>query len=68
MARYLVKMVNTYTGEVLEVMDEVFDSHEEAEDFASVCSSNYAAGGETLGLAGEDYDDSDEVDYIVEEE
>jgi len=32
-----------------------------------VCSSNYATGAEVLELAGEDFGDPDDVDFVVEE-
>lgn len=67
MKKYVVKMVDEDTGEVLEIDDEIFDTYEEAYEYSLVSGSNYSAGAEVLKLAGESYGDPDEVDFIVEE-
>lgn len=36
MSKYVVKMVNSHTGEVYEILDEWFDNYDEAEDYAFV--------------------------------
>ena len=66
MIKYIVQMVNKYSGEVLDTDDEAFDTYEDAENYSLECSSNYAEGAEVLEDAGRAFDDSDEVDFVVE--
>jgi hypothetical protein len=66
MIKYIVQMVDNYSGEVLETMDEEFDTYKEAEEYCLVCSSNFSAGAEVLELAGEEYCDPNDVEYVVE--
>ncbi|MDR3542713.1 MAG: hypothetical protein P4L69_17385 [Desulfosporosinus sp.] len=67
MIKYIVQMVNKFSGEVLDTEDEEFDTYEDAEDYTLVCSSNYSAGAEVLELAGRPFDNPEDVDFIVEE-
>lgn len=48
MTKYIVQMVDKYSCEVLETMDEEFDTYEDAEDYSLECSSNYSDGAEVL--------------------
>lgn len=65
MARYGVQMIDSYSGNVLEIMDEEFDTSEEAEEYCLECSSNFSAGAETLELSGREFYERDEVDFEV---
>lgn len=67
MGKFFVQMINLVTGAIEEVMDEEFDTYEEAEEYAEQCSSDFSAGGEVLDLAGEPSLDSDDYDYEVVE-
>jgi len=71
MPKFVVQSVNARTGEVMHNMDdygvEEFETHEEAEDFRQVCYEGFSAGAETLKLAGRDYTDPEDVDFIVTE-
>ena len=67
MIKYIVQMINKFSGEVLDTEDEEFDTYEDAEDYSLVCSSNYSAGAEVLELAGRPFDNPEDVDFIVEE-
>lgn len=67
MIKYIVQMIDKYSGEVLDTEDEEFDTYEDAEDYSLVCSSNYSAGAEVLELAGRPFDSPDDVDFVVEE-
>ena len=67
MAKYRVIMVDAYSGEVLETLDEIFYNESDAEDYACNCGGAYAQGAETLSLMGRDYDDPDDVRFEVEE-
>lgn len=51
-----------------ELIDEVFETKEDAEAEYDSWLENYSVGGETLKLASEDYDDSDIEDYDIFEE
>ena len=51
-----------------EVLDEVFETEQDAENEYDVWLDSWRAGRETLKLAGEDYDDSEIEDYEVFEE
>ena len=51
-----------------ELIDEVFETKEDAEAEYDSWLENYSVGGDTLKLAGEDYDDSDIEDYDIFEE
>ena len=66
MTKYVVQMVDKYTGEVLQTMDEEFDTYEDAEDYRLECGSNYSAGAEVLELAGRPFCTPDSVDFNVE--
>lgn len=67
MTKYIVQMINKFSGEVLDTEDEEFDTYEEAEDYSLVCSSKYSAGAEVLELAGRAFGNPDDVDFIVME-
>ena len=67
MPKYRVNMVDAYSGEVLETLDEVFTNEDDAEDYACDCGGAYAQGAETLSLMGRDYDDPSNVNFEVEE-
>lgn len=67
MAKYIVQMVNAHTGEVLETMDEEFDTLEAAENYAMESRNDFASGAEVLDDAGYSFTDPDDVDFVVEE-
>ncbi|MBW6475009.1 MAG: hypothetical protein K0B14_17920 [Anaerolineaceae bacterium] len=67
MVKYIVQMIDKYSGEVLDTDGEEFDTYEEAEEYIDVYGSNYSAGAEVLDLAGEPFGNPDDVDFIVEE-
>lgn len=67
MPKYIVQMVDAYTREVLETEDEVFHDEQAAEDYARECGGSFAEGAEVLRLAGRDYTDPDDVEFVVEE-
>lgn len=66
MSKYIVQMLDTYSGELLETMDEEFDTYEDAEAYSLVCSENYSAGAEVLELAGRPFGNPDDVEFVVE--
>ena len=68
MAKYIVQMVDAYTDEVLETMDETFDNEEDAEEYALECGGDFAEGADVLEDAGRDFMDPDSVDFVVVEE
>ena len=51
-----------------ELVDEVFETEEAAEDEYNSWIENWGAGRETLMLAGEDYIEADIEDYEIFEE
>lgn len=51
-----------------ELVDDVFDSEEAAQEEYETWLDSWGAGKETLMLAGEDYDDSDIEDCDIWEE
>lgn len=67
MKKYIVQMIGSDSGEVLETLEEEFDTYEEADEYSLVCSSNNKVGAEILEMGGRDFDDPDDVDFIVEE-
>lgn len=68
MKKYIVQMIDKYSGEVLDIVDdEEFDTYEEADEYSLVCSSDYAAGVEVFELAGRPIDDPDDIDFVVGE-
>ena len=67
MPKFIVQMVDAYTREVLETEDEVFHDEQAAEDYACECGGAFAEGAEVLSLAGRDYTDPDDVEFVVEE-
>ena len=73
MTRYLVQMINRYTKEVLETFDDddqIFDSYEEAADYACKLelSGLLAAGEEQLDDMGiAPFVDPADVEFIVVE-
>lgn len=66
MTKYIVQMIDKYSGEVLQTMDEEFDIYEDAEDYSLECGSNYSAGADELELAGRSFGNPDDVDFLVE--
>ena len=67
MSKFIVQMVNAYTGNVLDTEDEIFDNEQDAEDYARECSGAFAEGAEVLDLAGQAYTSPEDVDFVVEE-
>ena len=67
MTKYIVQMINPYTGQVLETEDEEFDTYEDAEYYSLECSSNYSTGAEVLELAGRPFGDPNDAEFIVVE-
>ncbi len=67
MEEYKVQMINKYTKELEEdcVDDMIFDSEEEAEEYALYCNSCASEGAELLQMSnpGEYEEDYGEVDY-----
>lgn len=51
-----------------EIVDETFDTYEDAEAEYDSWLENYGLGIEILGLSGEDVDDAEIVDYEIWEE
>lgn len=60
-------MLDRYSGEVLDTMDEGFDNYEDAVEYSLVCDSDYSTGAEVLELAGRPFDDPDDVIFEVKE-
>lgn len=67
MVKYIVKLIDKYSGEVLDTDDEKFDTFVDAEDYSLEWSLNYATGAEVLELAGEPFGNPDDIDFVVEE-
>ena len=67
MSKFRVNMVDANSGDIIETLDEIFDSEYEAEDYACDCAGGYAQGAEDLSLMGRDYDDPSNVRFEVEE-
>lgn len=67
MLKYIVQMIDAYSGEVLDTMDEEFDAYEDADEYGLVCSSNYSAGADVLELSGRPFGSPEDVDFVVEE-
>ena len=67
MSKYIVKMIDAYTGETIDVEEEIFNSESEADDFACEWGSNFSAGAETLSLMGREYTPREDVEFVVEE-
>ena len=72
--KYIVNMIDADTGEVLERCydDEVFDTEEDAEDYAREMRSCTTAGADVLKLSRpldyeEEFGIQSEVDFVVEE-
>ena len=43
MSKFIVQMVNAYTGDVLDTEDEIFDNEQDAEAYARECGGAFAA-------------------------
>lgn len=54
-------------GSSEDLLDEVFDTYEEAEEAAEIAASNYSQGNDYLEEAGESYSDAEIVDWDIEE-
>ena len=67
MAKFVVQMLDAYTGDVLGTEDEVFDNEQDAEEYACECGGNFAVGVDVLRLAGRDYTPREDVEFVVEE-
>lgn len=74
MAKYKVQMINKYTEDVEEdyVDDMIFDSEEEAQDYADYSNGCAAQGAEILKMSNpfdydEDYGEGEDYEYIVAE-
>lgn len=67
MSKFIVQMLDAYTGEVLDTDEEVFDSQEVAQDYADEWGSNFSVGAEELRLRGRDYTPREDVEFVVEE-
>ena len=67
MSKYVVQMVDAYSGNLLQTEDEIFDNEESAEEYALECGSNFAEGAEVLKLAGREYTPREDVEFVVEE-
>lgn len=67
MAKFVVQMVDAYTGEVLNTEDEVFNTEEEAEEYACECGGYFAEGAQVLSMSGKSYIPREDVDFTVEE-
>lgn len=67
MPKFIVQMIDVYTGKVMETEDEVFDNEQDAEDYACECGCNFAAGAEVLDLMGRSFIPPQSVNFIVEE-
>lgn len=65
MSKYKVVMIRSDGSR--EDLDEVFDSYEEASDYARESYNDFSSGAEVLDLAGETYTDPADVDFEVEE-
>ncbi len=51
-----------------ELVDDVFETEQDAQDEYNSWLENFSAGGETLMMAGEDYSDADIDDCDIWEE
>ncbi len=67
MPKYIVQMVNAYSGEVIETLDEVFDNEYEAESYACECGGAFSEGADVLSMSGEEYTAREDVNFVVEE-
>lgn len=69
MSKFIVEMINTITGAIMDekVDDEVFNSREDAEEYARECNCDFATGEEELDLMGEDSIPSENVDFVATE-
>ena len=67
MPKYVVQMVNAYTGEVIETLDEIFDNERHAEEYACECGGAFSEGADVLSMSGEEYTPRDAVEFVVEE-
>ena len=74
MTKYIVNMIDAYSGDVLETLEDEevdvrkeFDTYEEADAYAIEWSSGFSAGADVLEDMGRDFTDPDDVDFVVEE-
>lgn len=63
--KYGVKAVNNYTRDDVEIFDEVFDTEEEAEEYALECGGNFSEGAEVLDYADRSFIESSDIDFEV---
>lgn len=66
MAKYKFDIVDN-SGEVIETSEVTYNTFKDAEYDAQKWISNYSAGAKVLELAGEEFGDSDDVDYEIYE-
>ncbi len=59
---------NFSDGSTEDILDEVFDTEEEAEDAARQGASDYSQGRDYLEEAGEEYCEAEIIDWDVVEE
>lgn len=55
-------------GTTEDLLDEVFDTEEDARAAANEGMGNYSVGVETLQLGGHDYPEANIIDYYIDEE
>lgn len=55
-------------GTTEDLLDEVFDTEEEADRAAREGMNNYSVGVETLQLGGHDYPETNIIDYYIDED
>lgn len=67
MLKFIVQMIDAFTGKVLSEEDEEFDNYEDAEEYALECHSDYSAGADVLDLAGRAFGDPDDVEFVVDQ-
>ena len=67
MSKFIVNMVDAITREVLDTEEEIFESEQDAQDFAGEWGGNFSQGAECLSLRGEPYTPREAVDFEVEE-
>ncbi|ATC62065.1 hypothetical protein [Pseudolactococcus raffinolactis] len=65
MPKYRVVMVDTDGSK--EEMDEIFDNYDDAIEYANESYNDFITGAEVLELAGESFEDPDDVEFVVEE-
>ncbi|MCI9264418.1 MAG: hypothetical protein HFF06_07555 [Oscillospiraceae bacterium] len=69
MSKFIVQRIDSHSGEILdEMVDEMeFNTYKETEEYSLTCAGDFATGAEVLELAGRDFTNPDDVDFVVEE-